>query len=251
MSRQMIKLDCAEDKTESGHSPLQAALGWRALIQPETGKVTKSQTRERARERPEDWRNLASCRNSPCVLKANGQDVRGPVVVVVRAEVREVAGSWPLRWNSAFIRLWDSRAWTVFGIALGVTVSVLIDQLISLKATERSQSLARGPIALLGAGQEQHGQVLPHLQCLLLSGQLPFGLHNCAPLWPLCPSGWWLLCGFHILCLSLYFGLSYPHLFPWLLTQLNYNFPMGPFHCAPSTQNSAVAQSNLCFLTEW
>lgn len=119
MSRQMIKLDCAEDKTEPGHSPLQAALGWRALIQPETGKVTKSQTREGARERPEGWRNLASCRNSPCVLKANGQDVRGPVVVVVvvRAEAREVAGSWPLRWNSAFIRLWDSRAWTVFGIA--------------------------------------------------------------------------------------------------------------------------------------
>lgn len=191
-------------------------------------KGDKSQTKRRARGKPEEGGNLASS----------------------RAEVRELDRplAEPLLTQRTPVHP------QCLGLFLGGTQSVLVNQLMSLKATERSQSqslVKKAPSSF--QWRSRTGWLCPAWPTVYpLSWPTPVCPSQlCSLVTSLCPSGWWFLSGSHILPLSLYFRLSYPHLFPCLPTQLNYNFPMGTFHCAPSTQYNAMGPSKLCFLIGW
>lgn len=168
-------------------------------------KGDKSQTKRIAREKPEEGGNLASS----------------------RAEVREV--DRPLTEPS---HPEISGASPVFGI-ISRRHSVCIGESthVSQGNWEKSEPVPCKEGPQLFQVEVKNRMAMPCLPTVSpLSWPTAVGLSQlCSLVTSLCPSGWWLLSDFHILHLSLYFRLSYPHLFPCLSTQLNYKFPWGYF----------------------
>lgn len=156
-------------------------------------------------------------------------------------------GSRPLRWTQLSLACRNPKSWQCLGLFLGGILSLLI----SCFSSRQSQSLARSSHNSFGCRSGTKWPSPASLQCLLRVANSRS--HFMAPR-PCDLSahlgGDSCLASTSSVFLSI-FGLSYPHLFPWLSTPLNYNFPMSISHCAPGTQNNAIGQSNLCFLMRW